>query len=216
VLAAGADENAVRFLLAATEEVAQTQAGGGKKDAIATAMQHRRTAVDGVVDAAVSALRRWDEGAESRRAEIRTVVDQLSRLPELADAWLDGTLRELPEETLGFTSFADMAVPERKGGAAKPKPKAPPPKARPAPGPTKAVEAPVDTPEIRAARAAKVAAERQARKDLAAANRDLITATRKLETARAALRDANEAVERAEADHAAVIARRTDAEQRLT
>src|SRR5690242_7163362 len=49
VLAAGADENAVRFLLATTQELAATQAGGGKKDAVAAAVQHRRAAVDAVV-----------------------------------------------------------------------------------------------------------------------------------------------------------------------
>lgn len=217
VLAAGADERAVRFLLAATDEVARTQAGGGNSAAIASAMQHRRTAIDALVDASVAALRQWDDGAEARRAEIRTIVDKLSRLPGLADSWLAGTLRELPDDTLGFTSFAEMIVPERPSTAAD-KPSnaaktAKPSKAEPVA--KAAVAEPVDTPEMRAARAAHVVAQREARKDLSIANRDLIAATRRLENARTAQREANEAVQLAEVEHAQVIARRTDAEERL-
>jgi hypothetical protein len=210
VLAAGAEERAVRFLLAATDEVAQTQAGGGNSAAIASAMQHRRTAVDALVDGAVAALRQWDEGAETRRPEIRSIVDKLSRLPELADSWLAGTLRELPAETLGFTSFTDMVVAQppgkatAKGGTSKKVATAEP-----------VVEAPVDTAEMRAERAARAEAQRQARKDLTAANRELISATRKLEAARTALAVAEESVRDAEDVYADIQRRRAEAEQRL-
>ena len=44
----------------------------------------------------------------------------------------------------------------------------------------------------------------------------MIVATRKLEAARAAQREAAEAVRLAETDYAAVAARRSDAEKRLT
>ena len=214
VLAAAADERAVRFLLATTDEVAQTQSGGGNSAAIAAAMQHRRTAIDALVDGSVAALRQWDDAAEARRAEIRTIVDKLSRLPELVDSWLAGTLRELPEDTLGFTSFADMVVPERSGTTAA-KPTKSTKVATTVPVAKAPVAEPIDTPAMRAARAAHVVAQREARKDLSVANRDLIAATRKLENARSAQREANEAVAQAEAEHADVIARRTDAEDRL-
>lgn len=214
VLAAGADERAVRFLLTSTDEVAQTQSGGGNSAAIASAMQHRRTAIDALVDAAVGALRQWDDGAEARRAEIRTIVDKLSRVPWLADSWLAGTLRELPDDTLGFTSFSEMIVPERPSTADdKPSNAAKPSRAKPVA--KAAVAEPVDTPEMRAARTAHVVAQREARKDLSIANRDLIAATRTLENARNAQREADEAVHLAEVEHAQVIARRADAEERL-
>ena len=58
------------------------------------------------------ALAPWEPSAEARRAEIRTIVDQLSRHGELLDAWIDGTLRELPEtDAFGFAAFTGMEAP---------------------------------------------------------------------------------------------------------
>ena len=38
------------------------------------------------------------------------MIDQLSRHPELTTAWIDGTLRELPESEFGFGVFDDTAL----------------------------------------------------------------------------------------------------------
>ncbi|MDP2290117.1 MAG: hypothetical protein Q8M22_02950 [Actinomycetota bacterium] len=216
---AAADDDAVRFLLAATAEVAATQAGGGNSGAITTAMQHRRTAIDALVERAVDALAKWDDGAEARRPEIRSLVDQLSRLDHLADSWLDGTLRDLPDDSLGFASFTEMALPARQASTGGKKSAGGKQPARTAPAPAKvevdveaAPEPARETAEERAARAERVARQRQARKDLAATTRELITATRRVETATTALHAAQEALQQAEAERADVIKRRADAE----
>lgn len=209
---AAADDDAVRFLVTATAEVAHTQAAGGNSGAIATAMRHRKTAIDALVDRAVDALGQWDASAMARRGEIRSHIDQLSRQGDLVDSWLDGTLRDLPDDSLGFTSFAEMALPARTStGTKRPAGKrTATPKVVPVPQlPPKPAS---ETAEQRAARAERVACERQARKDIAAASRELITATRRVETATAALQAAEEALHNAEAERADVIRRRTEAE----
>ena len=55
----------------------------------------------------------FDNGAEKRRPEIRALVDQLSRNPDLADAWIDGTLREMPDEQFGFGAFDGVVLAPR-------------------------------------------------------------------------------------------------------
>ena len=80
-------------------------------------MQHRRTAIDALVERAVDALAKWDDSAGTRRAEIRSIVDQLSRHGDLVESWLDGTLRDLPDDSLGFASFTEMALPARPASA---------------------------------------------------------------------------------------------------
>ena len=46
------------------------------------------------------------------------MVDQLSRHPELADAWIDGTLRELPEDDgFGFAAFTGLEITPSTGNA---------------------------------------------------------------------------------------------------
>ncbi len=214
---AAADDDAVHFLIAATAEVAATQAGGGNSSAIAPAMQHRRTAIDALVERAVDALAKWDDSAGTRRAEIRSIVDQLSRHGDLVESWLDGTLRDLPDDSLGFASFTEMALPARPASANAKQPAGAKQPAHSAPAPAKveAVPAPEpvrETAEERAARAERVARQRQARKDVAATTRELITATRRVETATAALHAAQEALQHAEAERADVVRRRAEAE----
>lgn len=216
---AAADDDAVRFLVTATAEVAATQAAGGNSSAIAPAMQHRKTAIDALVDRAVGALAKWDDSADTRRAEIRSLVDQLSRHGDLIERWLDGTLRDLPDDSLGFTSFTEMTLPARPAtaNAGKPAKEKKPANAAPAPAKVSVSAAPApepvrETAEERAARAERVARQRQARKDLATTTRELITATRRVETATTALQAAQEALRAAEAERTDVKTRRAEAE----
>ena len=119
VLAAADDADAVNDVIAATNDLAKVQAGGSNAAALAAATKKRRSALEALVDRAVGALGEWEPGAESRRAEIRGMIDQLSRHPELAASWIDGTLRDLPDDALGFAAFADLEVAETPGSAAK-------------------------------------------------------------------------------------------------
>ena len=110
VLAAGDDAAAVHGIVTATMELARIQAGGSDSRVLSSATQQRRKALESVVDRAVAALARGDAGAEARRAEIRGLVDQLSRHPDVAEAWIDGTLRDLPDDSWGFGAFTGVEV----------------------------------------------------------------------------------------------------------
>ncbi len=112
VLAAGRDDRAVHELVDATEQLAGVQGGGGDRGAIQAATRRRRDLVEALTDTAIETLRRYESSAPARRAEVRTMIDQLARHPELADAWIDGTLRDLPEAGSGFEAFAGMELPE--------------------------------------------------------------------------------------------------------
>ena len=194
VLAAGDDAKAVNEVVSITSKLGETQASG-TAGAVSTATKERRKAIEDLVDRAVKALAS-DKTAEARRAEIREIVDQLSRHPELAESWIDGTLRELPEEEFGFGALGTFnVVPDT---------------------PTKS-RAEQKTPERkdnRAERAAEAEAVKQARREvteaarvLAAAEREVRSAEGEVRKAEKLLREAEEAREKAERRHAAAIAR---------
>ena len=109
VLAAGDDAKAVDAVMKVTTELGDIQGGSTKAADLAAATQRRRKALETFVDRAVKALAKWDAGAEKRRPEIRSIVDQLSRHPDLAESWVDATLRELPDSDFGFGAIADMS-----------------------------------------------------------------------------------------------------------
>ena len=115
-----ADADVVEKILTVTTELGDAQAGGSNPAAMATATKLRRTTLEGFIDRAVNALAMFDAGAEKRRPEIRSLVDQLSRNPDVADAWIDGTLREIPDEQFGFGAFdgVDDGTARRAGGEA--------------------------------------------------------------------------------------------------
>ena len=148
-----------------------------------------------------------DKSAEARRAEIREIVDQLSRHPELANSWIDGTLRELPEEEFGFGAFDVVAMPASPPKAKEVKPEA---------GKSKVArdyDASARVP-TRAERAAKAEATKQARKDVSDAARAVSDAERRVRSAEAevrkaekTLREAEAALDNANRRHAAAVTR---------
>jgi hypothetical protein len=193
VLAAG-DAEVVGKILAVTTELGDVQAGGSNPASLAASTQTRRKTLEGFVDRAVNSLAMFDSGAEKRRAEIRGVVDQLSRHPELAEAWIDATLREMPDEEFGFGAFADIEVsmPSKQATAKPPTRVRATSSRRAEPEPTR------DLAAERAARAQVAEQRRQAKKDVAEAARELTAADRKVNVARAALKDAEKELRVAE------------------
>jgi|GEM_PF-6889268 len=213
VLAAGHDADAVDSVIKVTTELGDIQGGSTKAADLTAATQRRRKALEAFVDRAVKALAKWDAGAEKRRPEIRSIVDQLSRHPDLAGSWVDATLRELPTSDFGFGAIADMGdveifkpkSPQSKVTAKKPRTSDEPSPARPAP----------DRGADRAARAARAEQTRQARKDVAAAVRQLANAERRVDAARAAMEDAKEELAAAEDQHATAEQRHKKATAQL-
>ena len=190
VLAAGGDADAVAKIVTATTELAEIQAGGSDANALSAATQHRRKALGHLVDSAVESLARWEPGAEARRAEIRGIIDQLSRQPDVVEAWIDATLRDLPDDAWGFEAFADMQVTTARHSGS-----------------------PRNTEEpTRAERLEKVGV---ARAEMAAAKRDLAAAERRLQASRKALGDAEKEMRLAESNHAAAERRHEEAVARL-
>ncbi|MGZ4764499.1 MAG: hypothetical protein ACXVH5_02240 [Ilumatobacteraceae bacterium] len=198
VLAAGDDAVAVRAIVSATAELAKIQAAGSDPRSMATATQQRRAALESMVDRAVAALGRFDAGAAARRPEIRGLVDQLSRHADVAGAWIDGTLRDLPDDSWGFGAFTDLQV------AALPRSEKP-----------SRSEAVAQRTTERTARTARAEQLRVARHDVAEAGREVKAARQRVEAARKTLRDAEAEVRLAEADMAAAEQRHDEATARL-
>jgi hypothetical protein len=205
-LAAG-DADAIKKVLDVTTELGEIQSGGTDPGSLSTATQRRRKVLESLVGDAVKALAKFDAGAEKRRPEIRTLVDQLSRHPELADAWIDATLRELPDSEFGFGSFGDvdLSTPSR---ATAPAPAAAQAreKAKAKPGRRADPEPKEPTRDLaaeRRARAERAEQARQAKKAVAAAAREVDEAQRRVAAARSALKEAEKELRRAEAKHAA-------------
>ena len=217
VLAVGDDANAVNDIVTATAELAEIQSGGAGSGALTAATKNRRKALEALVDRAVKALARSVGGAEARRAEIRDIVDLLSRHPAVAGAWIDGTLRDLPDDAFGFAAFtgsidsattvkgAEVAIPRTRRAAKASKPgnddTAPPRSA--------------DVAAERAARVERAQRARQARQDVAAADRQLATAERRVAAAQTAVREAEEALRLAEEERVAAQQRRDEATAQL-
>jgi len=207
VLVAGADADAVNEVVSITGKLGETQAAG-TVGAVSAATKERRAKIEGLVDRAVKALA-GDKSAETRRAEIRGIVDQLSRHPELAESWIDGSLRELPGEQFGFGAFGAVAEPD-----SQPAPKASKAKVPKAKSSTVDDEDEAIRRESRADRAAKAEAAKQARRDVTEAAREVAAAERQVRAAEAdvrkaekAHRQAEDALASAEKRHAAAMAR---------
>lgn len=111
VLVAAEDDALVTRAVEATAALAAAQGaaveGRAVEDVVAATVARRRKLDDvtGAAVAAIAVLAALPARAEGQRHEIRTIVDRLSRHPELLDAWLDGTLRHVPDDT-GFEAFA--------------------------------------------------------------------------------------------------------------
>ena len=212
VLAAGEDADAVNNVVKVTSQLGETQAGGGTAGTLSAATKTRRKALEGLVDKAVAALGK-DSGAEARRPEIRSIIDQLSRHPELVASWIDGTLRELPEDDFGFGAFADMEVADRADVARPAKSK----QSRHAnDAPVGRADDPPSKPRAdAAARAARAEEARAARKDIAAAARELAVAERDVNAAETALRRAEKDLKAAEDARATAEKRHHRATARL-
>jgi hypothetical protein len=199
------DSDIVHKILTVTSELGKVQAGGSNSTAVAAATKNRRTTLEGFVDRAVNALAMFDAGAEKRRPEIRALVDQLSRNPELADAWIDGTLREIPDEQFGFGAFDGVQLTQRDDGeppakSSKPAKKSAKSSKRDEPAPREEVR---DLAAERAARAKLRDQVRDAKKEIAEAARELTAADRKVTVARAAVKDAERELKVAEDRRAA-------------
>ena len=203
VLAAGSDPEAVKAVMAATAELGGVQAGGSDARSLSAATQQRRKVLEAIVDKAVKALAKSESGAAKRRPEIRGLVDQLSRHPEVADSWVDGTLRDVPENDFGFGAFTDVEITLRAKAS----------------GPATTTKAPKvtsggrssqkadDVRDLAAERAARAEQTRQAKHDVTTAARELTAADRKLDLARAALRKAEKELRLAEEEREAAESR---------
>jgi hypothetical protein len=200
VLASGENTDAVNDVVKATSQLGETQAAGGTAGALSTATKTRRNALERLVDKAVKTLAKSDTGAEARRPEIRSMIDQLSRHPELADSWIDGTLRELPEDDFGFGAFADMEVPDRSEARAPAKGKRSRNTDNAPVG--RGEEVPSKTRLDGTVRAARAEEARAARKAVAVAARELAVAERDVDTAETAVRKAEKELRAAEASRA--------------
>ena len=221
VVAAADDAELVRELVDSTGALAAAQ-GSGDRDATVSATALRRAALEGVVRAAVGALARWEPSAEARRAEIRTIVDQLSRHGELLDAWIDGTLRELPEtDAFGFAAFTGMEAPAPRPSPAPRRLRSVPDLPREDDGDAREREraAAVARREReraeREARAARAVAARETRREVDAALKALAAAQRKVTSAEEALHAAETLLRAVEADRDDAAARHADATARL-
>jgi hypothetical protein len=203
-LAAG-DADAIRKILDVTTELGKIQSGGTDPGSLSTATQRRRKVLESLVGDAVKALAKFDAGAEKRRPEIRTLVDQLSRHPELAEAWIDGTLRELPDSEFGFGSFGDvdLATPSRSAAPAPASAKA---KTKARPGRRAEPEPKEPTRDLaaeRRARAERAEQAHEAKKAVVVAAREVDEAQRRVAAARSAVKEAEKELRRAEDQHAA-------------
>jgi hypothetical protein len=107
-LRAADDPKAVRAAVDATTEVARVQTGSGDRAALARASADRRELIDGLVGAGLAAA--GGEGGPGRADEVRAAVDLLTRHDEVLDAWLAGTLRDLPQSDAGFGSLGLASV----------------------------------------------------------------------------------------------------------
>lgn len=211
MLAAGEDIEAVHAVVEATSDVAEVQAGGGAGKALSTVTQKRRRALEHLVDLGVKALARWDSAAESKRAEIRNIVDQVSRRADLAEAWIEGTLRELPGDTFGFAAFEDRDLAARPDNGAR-RYATNPRRGESKPTPRTVAKAEQPAGPTAAERATRV---REARRAIRDAGRDLAAAERKLESARRTLDDAEENMRGAQEVHDAARKRHEAATAQL-
>lgn len=224
VVAAADDPADVRELLGVTDELAGVQ-GRGDREATVEMTKRRKAAIEVIVGAAVGALRPWEPSAEARRPEIRTIVDQLSRHPELAPAWIDGTLRRLPEaDAFGFAAFTGMETPETTEARPKAKPtrrlQSVPPLRRDSDDVVARERASAELRRSREraereARAARAVATREARRDMESAAKAVAAAQRKVTDAEAVAREAETALRALEAERDSAARLHVEAVNRL-
>lgn len=221
VVAAADDAAPVRDLVESTGALAAAQ-GSGDRDATVSATARRRASLEGVVRAAVERLAPWEPSAETRRAEIRTIVDQLSRHGELLDAWIVGTLRELPDtDAFGFAAFTGMEAPAPRKEPAPRRLRSVPDLPREDDGDAREREraAAVARREReraeREARAARAVAARETRREVDSALKALAAAQRKVTDAEEAVQAAETLLRAAETDRDEAAARHADATARL-
>jgi hypothetical protein len=236
VVAAGDDAGLVRSLFDATAALGEAQAAGDRV-ATVTATKQRKDVVAAVTGAAVDALRVHEPSAEARRPEIRTMVDQLSRHPDLSDAWIDGTLRELPKQDgFGFAAFAGLEVTPsgqtgrvetgetRKTGDTAETGETPPKRARAlrsvpdAPTEDRIARDPDQERADRAARAARVTRANERRDAIRARDRAasaLVSAQKRLAGAQELYERALADLQKAEAEHHATAMRHAAAVERV-
>ena len=87
----------------------RTGQGSGRRQQrrrVSTATKKRRTALEAL---SIGELLRWAGPIPAPRpvaAEIRGMIDQSVAPPELAESWIDGTFRDLPDDALGFAAFS--------------------------------------------------------------------------------------------------------------
>jgi hypothetical protein len=149
VLVAANDAKLARHAVESTAALGAAQGAavrGKGAEQIADAAAARRGAIDALTEAAVTALadhgKAVPRGADGHRAEIRSIIDRVSRHPELLDDWLEGTLRDIPADT-GFDAFAAIAP-------APPSTTNPPPTTRPPTRPSsKAPSTPASSPAVK-------------------------------------------------------------------
>lgn len=210
VLAAANDATLARHAVELTTALgaAQSVAVRGKgAEQIADAAAARRGALDALTDAAVSALAAHGKAVtvDGHRAEIRSIIDRVSRHPELLDEWRDGTLRDIPADT-GFDAFAAITpAPSeqatRRPPATRPTRAASAPSSAPPPSsPVKRPSSPVKRPSATAERR-RVDAERrraQFEQARAAAQASVAEAEGEVAEAERAVREAQRALAAAE------------------
>lgn len=208
VLVAAGDADAVRSVVAATTELGAVQAAGGAPAALSKATKQRRAQLEAMTDRAVAALTAAGEAGQPRRAEIRGLIDQLSRQPDTMESWIDGTLREVGDASLGFAAFTgiDVAVPARERPA--------PDKAARARTGAKAEPAKAEAgrPEPAKPDPAKL---RAAQRGVDVATRSVTNAERRVDAARRAVREAEASLRLAEKDLATAVAQHEQAIARL-
>lgn len=221
VVAAADDAELVGDLVDSTAALASAQ-GSGDRDGTVSATARRRSSLEAVVRAAVERLAPWEPSAEVRRAEIRTIVDQLSRHGELLDPWIDGTLRDLPEaDAFGFAAFTGMEAPTPRAPAAPRRLRSVPDLPREDDGDVRereraaAAERRERERAEREARAARAVAARETRREVDAALKALAAAQRKVTSAEEAVQAAEALLRAAEADRDEAAARHADASSRL-
>ena len=207
VLAAG-DADLARAAMDATTQLVAVQGRAADRAAITSATAARRKLIDQLVDRGMSAIGR---GNEARAQEVRDLLERLTRQPHLLDEWIDGTLRTVPEEGLGFDAFAGFEPPVSSASA----PRQERPTTRPARSRGSDEDAPADEVPRAAARASfderaaqeQERAEREAARarrvaakaELLAAEKAVASANRQLDVARRAKQEADRAFDRAAA-----------------
>ena len=97
------DADVVHKILAVTAELGEVQAGRSSPADLTAATKRRRTVLESFVDKAVNALAMFDNGArETTAGDPRRSSTNCPGTLISPTRWIDGTLREVPDEQFGF------------------------------------------------------------------------------------------------------------------